>query len=215
MYMREFILEQKWYEQGPPVAFWLPGFYFTQAFLTGTRQNYARKHQIPIDLLTFDFVILKETAFESAPEDGVYVYGLFFDGARFDMREMTVEESFPKILYDNVPYVSVWYSPIMFGGMMPTKPIRRPFNDQRQHLITANKAYLSLRFQIWLIPMRKEEIEERPCYVCPLYKTAERRGVLSTTGHSTNFVIAISVPTVKPPDHWIIRGVAMLCQLSE
>jgi len=28
------------------------------------------------------------------------------DGARFDIKEMVIKESFPKVLYDNVPYVS-------------------------------------------------------------------------------------------------------------
>jgi dynein heavy chain, axonemal len=69
--------------------------------------------------------------------------------------------------------------------------------------------------QIWLKPMIKSQIIEASSYECPVYKTSERRGTLSTTGHSTNFVMTVGVPTDEDPKVWVKKGVAILLQLDE
>jgi len=66
---------------------------------------------------------------------------------------------------------------------------------------------------IWLRPMLTAEIPKRQVYLCPIYKTADRRGVLSTTGHSSNFVMDIKMPVDCDPGKWLRRGTALLTQL--
>jgi dynein heavy chain, axonemal len=68
---------------------------------------------------------------------------------------------------------------------------------------------------IWLKPVITADYHPTSVYDCPLYKTSIRAGTLSTTGHSTNFVVALPVPTTATQDHWIRRGCAMLCMTNE
>ncbi|KAG5675131.1 hypothetical protein PVAND_005060 [Polypedilum vanderplanki] len=178
-YIRDFVERlkflQEWYDVGKPSCFWLSGFFFTQAFLTGAMQNYARKYKIPIDTLTFDFNtldVIDGKLITEAPIDGVNIHGLFIEGARWCFNEKSVVEQIPKVLVDEFPCIH-------------------------------------------FIPKLYKDLIEKSQYKSPLYKTAERKGTLSTTGHSTNFVIAILLNTNLNPEHWIKRGVALLCQKND
>ena len=65
-----------------------------------------------------------------------------------------------------------------------------------------------------LLPAANRAQPESGIYVCPLYKTLARFGTLSTTGHSTNFVMAFEIPSDRPQEHWIKRGVAGIMALK-
>ena len=73
---------------------------------------------------------------------------------------------------------------------------------------------------LWMVPELKqsaseEEDETNQLYNCPLYNTSERRGQLSTTGHSTNFIMYLQLGSGEmDPDHWCKRGTACLMQLD-
>ena len=163
---------QKWFDEGVPNAFWIGGFFFPQAFLTGTLQNYARKIQQAIDTIKFGFTVLSIRIEEitEKPERGAIIYGLYMEGARWDGGIHSIAESRPKELYVDIP-------PILLDPIV-NKP------------------------------------DAQNVYLCPVYKTLTRAGTLSTTGHSTNFVLPIELPTSVDPDHWIKRGVACLVSLN-
>ena len=174
---------KSWLNVQQPVCFWICGFFFTQSFLTGTLQNYARKHKLPIDTIGFDFDVLSEythSVFTENPDDGCFIHGLFMDGARWLVKENNflnahgaIEESLPRELYSPLPIIK-------------------------------------------LIPKAIKDIDAHQfLYQCPVYKTTERRGTLSTTGHSTNYVMMILLPiqTHHSQHHWVKRGVALICSV--
>jgi dynein heavy chain len=135
-----------WVAGGPPAVYWISGFYFTHAFLTGgpstpgcrchwhwgcwrrgcstakalrrlrccthrlspdpllphalagIKQNYARRHRVPIDTVDFTFACMPQGFSAEAPDpDGAYVSGMFVDGARWDYEAGELAEPLPKV----------------------------------------------------------------------------------------------------------------------
>jgi dynein heavy chain len=192
-YVEDFIqrmqMFQDWVDKGKPVVFWVSGFFFTQAFLTGILQNMARVDKCAIDQVVWNFKVQRKESlapsmadpygcggFLKQPEKGTYIYGMYMEGARWDDDTQVIAESFPKVLFDLFPIIYM-------------EPVTIDASKNPEHN-----------------------------YICPVYKTSERRGVLSTTGHSTNFVMPCILP-IDGVNHsakfWKRRGVAMLTQLDQ
>ncbi|TPP62510.1 Dynein heavy chain 7 axonemal [Fasciola gigantica] len=220
-YVQDLILRLKffadWLTYDAPPVFWLSGFYFTQSFLTGVLQNYARKYTIPIDTLGFTFTVTNQ----------------YFNHPSMLENAPAVPE------YPAVPLAARRASVTSAGVMQQIKP--RPEEQFQDFTKPDDGAYVSGLFLegarwdpvedrlaeskpkilfdtipvIWLKPHKLTEIDITGTYTCPVYKTSARRGVLSTTGHSTNFVQCIQLKTAQPEQHWINRGVAALCQLDD
>jgi len=74
---------------------------------------------------------------------------------------------------------------------------------------------------IWLKPVEidKDEHDYKMLYQCPIYKTSERKGVLSTSGHSSNFIMWMAIPHSGQGYHgeefWTKRGVALVSQTDD
>jgi dynein heavy chain, axonemal len=61
-----------WIKFGAPAVYWISGFYFTQSFLTGVMQNYARFFKVPIDAVGFEFEVLDKDTADKTPDIGAY-----------------------------------------------------------------------------------------------------------------------------------------------
>jgi len=159
-----------WLYNGPPISYWTPAFFFPQGFNTAAMQSYARATTTAIDTLVFRTNVMPcfNKDIKEKPETGVYVYGLFMQGARWDSTKKCVDDS-------------------QLGVVIVEFPV------------------------IWLEPILEEDLKVEKQFTCPLYKTSIRAGELSTTGHSTNFVQYMNIPTDRDQDYWIRRGTALLC----
>lgn len=97
------------------------------------------------------------------PEEGVYCYGLFIEGCKWDYENHRLGESEAKKLFVEMPLLQL--KPTI-DRVVPTTGI----------------------------------------YICPLYKVLSRTGTLSTTGHSTNYVLMMEIASADVPEKWIKAG---------
>ena len=89
------------------------------------------------------------------------------------------------------------------------------WDPQQGFLVESNDKELFTQMSPFLLkPEVNRAKPKEGIYDCPCYKTLKRAGLLSTTGHSTNFVLPLEVPSNEPEAYWIKRGVALFCSLN-
>ncbi|MES1907828.1 MAG: hypothetical protein MHM6MM_000868 [Cercozoa sp. M6MM] len=100
-----------WLYEGRPTSFWLTGFYNPQGFCTATLQEITRKHKAERWALDDVALCAEVTEIEDprnvkqAPDEGVYIRGLFIEGACWDSKNKTITEARPRELFPALPVI--------------------------------------------------------------------------------------------------------------
>ncbi|XP_077576575.1 dynein axonemal heavy chain 5 isoform X2 [Stigmatopora nigra] len=156
---------QTWIFEGRPNCFWMTGFFNPQGFLTAMRQEITRANKgWALDRMVLCNEVTKwmKDDIMQPPAEGVYVYGLYLEGAGWDRRNCKLIDSKPKVLFEMMPVIR------MYAENNGTKDSR--------------------------------------LYSCPIYKKTVRTDM--------NYIAAVDLKTILTPEHWILRGVALLCDVK-
>ncbi|MBN3299949.1 DYH5 protein, partial [Amia calva] len=156
---------QSWIFEGRPNCFWMTGFFNPQGFLTAMRQEITRANKgWALDRMVLCNEVTKwmKDDITQPPTEGVYVYGLYLEGAGWDRRNCKLIDSKPKVLFEMMPVIRI------YAENNGTKDPR--------------------------------------LYSCPIYKKPARTDL--------NYIAAVDLRTVQSSEHWILRGVALLCDVK-
>uniref|UniRef100_A0A8C8C735 Dynein, axonemal, heavy chain 5 n=1 Tax=Oncorhynchus tshawytscha TaxID=74940 RepID=A0A8C8C735_ONCTS len=158
---------QAWIFEGRPNCFWMTGFFNPQGFLTAMRQEITRANKgWALDRMVLCNEVTKwmKDDITQPPSEGVYVYGLYLEGAGWDRRNCKLIDSKPKVLFEMMPVVRMY---------------------------AENNG---------------ECVKHAQLYSCPIYKKPVRMDL--------NYIAAVELRTAAPPEYWILRGVALLCEVK-
>uniref|UniRef100_A0A3B4T6A4 Dynein axonemal heavy chain 6 n=1 Tax=Seriola dumerili TaxID=41447 RepID=A0A3B4T6A4_SERDU len=184
---------QTWITCGQPKSFWISGFFFPQGFLTGVLQNHARHYNLPIDELNFRFNMVPVYRDQLAVSEALRTLP--------SNTELDMDVELPE-LQDGV---------LVHGMFMDSSR----WDDDNMVIEDALPRVMNAMLPVVHFEPQQNYVPEPDLYHAPLYKTSARAGTLSTTGHSTNFVVTVMLPSQRPSDYWISKGSALLCQLDD
>lgn len=94
---------------GVPKSVWLSGLFNPQSFLTAVMQTTARRNDWPLDKTVVLTEVTKKQPdqIDAASRDGAFIHGLTLEGARWDEKAGTLDDSRPKELFCPMPVMLV------------------------------------------------------------------------------------------------------------
>nr|XP_056713421.1 dynein axonemal heavy chain 11 [Euleptes europaea] len=97
-----------------PAVVWLSGFFNPQSFLTAIMQSMARRNNWSLDkmCLTTDVTKKSRDDYGHPPREGAYIFGLFMEGARWDIQAGAIAEACLKELTPVMPVIFVRAIPV-------------------------------------------------------------------------------------------------------
>ena len=155
-----------WCNKGRPKVFWMTGFFNPQGFLTAMKQEVTRSHKgWALDSVITQNLVTRfnKDEINKHPPEGVYIHGLFMEGANLDKRTGKIVESRTKILYESMPVIYIYAINTAAG-------------------------------------------KDTKLYSCPIYRKPIRKDI--------NYIGSIDFESDINPKHWVMRGVALLCDIK-
>jgi hypothetical protein len=198
--------------------------------MVGVLQNHARSSSIPLDRIAFKVSPLRMnvSVISAPPSVGVYIYGLAIVGARWS-REA-------EVLVDEAPVTGGSAARANTGTGVRAQGNNgfNGFNGYGSSGYATNRCPV-LHFKPDLLSddlagagmdgaadaaAHLDGDYDGHVYNAPMYHTAiaphpSRCGVVSTAGISSSLVTCVDLPASKHPSHWVLRGCALVSDLSE
>ncbi|XP_065644391.1 dynein axonemal heavy chain 2 isoform X2 [Hydra vulgaris] len=90
-----------------PIIFWMSAFTFPNGFLTAILQTCARQNNVSVDSLSWDFIVstVDDRNITQPPKDGVFIRGLYLEGAGWNVRDACLIEAEPMQLVCPLPTI--------------------------------------------------------------------------------------------------------------
>eukprot|EP00814_Leptocylindrus_danicus_P009510 CAMPEP_0116004988 /NCGR_PEP_ID=MMETSP0321-20121206/911_1 /TAXON_ID=163516 /ORGANISM="Leptocylindrus danicus var. danicus, Strain B650" /LENGTH=4605 /DNA_ID=CAMNT_0003473357 /DNA_START=128 /DNA_END=13942 /DNA_ORIENTATION=- len=104
---------RSWLNSGRPNSFWLTGFFNPNGCLTAMKQEVTRKHRSEkwaLDDVVYHTEVTNHERVDQVkapPAEGIFIHGLFLEGAAWSRHEGNLVESQPKTLFVPLPVLYV------------------------------------------------------------------------------------------------------------